>query len=280
MTNKNTFSLGLIICLVVIIYFFLTPIISLKKELKVNQNDIIEKEDFLEKITLGKLLNAKDKVSTLLVGEKKINLQVKSILGLVKNYQVTLIVKENPNIISKKYDIKEVNGVTTINGVIIVNKSYSLPSDYGNGLTTDTLKAFQEMQNAAKEENLNLFIRSGFRSYLDQTIVYDKWVKKDGQEVADTYSARPGYSEHQTGLAMDLNSIDQDFADTKEFAWLNENAYKYGFILRYPQEKEEITGYIYEPWHYRYVGVELSKELYNNGNWLTLEEYFEIDSKY
>ena len=280
MTNKNTFSLGLIICLVVIIYFFLTPIISLKKELKVNQNDIVEKEDFLEKITLGKLLNAKDKVSTLLVGEKKINLQVKSILGLVKNYQVTLIVKENPNIISKKYDIKEVNGVTTINGVIIVNKSYSLPSDYGNGLTTDTLKAFQEMQNAAKEENLNLFIRSGFRSYLDQTIVYDKWVKKDGQEVADTYSARPGYSEHQTGLAMDLNSIDQDFADTKEFAWLNENAYKYGFILRYPQEKEEITGYIYEPWHYRYVGVELSKELYNNGNWLTLEEYFEIDSKY
>jgi len=136
------------------------------------------------------------------------------------------------------------------------------------------------MKQDSKKVGLNLIIQSGFRSYNTQVNVYNKWISLDGKEIADTYSARPGHSEHQTGLALDLNLIDNKFEETPEFAWLNDNCYKYGFILRYPKEKQHITGYIYEPWHYRYVGSELAKKLYNNGNWITLEEYFGIDSKY
>lgn len=180
----------------------------------------------------------------------------------------------------KDYLIITKNGLTTINGIIIVNKTYSLPSNYGNSLTEDTINYFNKMKSDASLENINLFIVSGFRSYETQIKTYDKWVNLDGKEIADTYSARPGYSEHQTGLALDLNSIYSNFSDSEEFKWLNKNAYKYGFILRYPENKENITGYIYEPWHYRYVGIKLAKELYNNSNWITLEEYFGIESVY
>ncbi len=185
-----------------------------------------------------------------------------------------------PKKTKKGYDIIEKDGVTYINGILIANKTYALPKNYGQGLTSETSAAFTKMQTAAKEAGLNIFIKSGFRSYQLQTEVYNNWVKLNGQARADTYSARPGHSEHQSGLAMDINLIEQEFANTEEFKWLQKNAYKYGFILRYPKEKESITGYIYEPWHYRYVGVSLAEELYNNGNWITLEEYLGIDSKY
>ena len=102
----------------------------------------------------------------------------------------------------------------------------------------------------------------------------------DGKENADRYSARAGYSEHQTGLAIDVNTIDMSFDNTSESVWLRENAYKYGFIIRYPKGKEEITGYMYEPWHIRYVGKELSNKLYKDGSYITLEEYYGINSKY
>jgi zinc D-Ala-D-Ala carboxypeptidase len=102
----------------------------------------------------------------------------------------------------------------------------------------------------------------------------------DGQEAADTYSARAGFSEHQTGLVLDLNTVDISFDNTNESNWLRDNSYKYGFIIRYPKGKENITGYTYEPWHIRYVGKNLAKEIYNNGDYLTLEEYFGIDSNY
>ena len=185
-----------------------------------------------------------------------------------------------PKKTKKGYDIIEKDGVTYINGILIANKTYALPKNYGQGLTSETSAAFTKMQTAAKEAGLNIFIKSGFRSYQLQTEVYNNWVKLNGQARADTYSARPGHSEHQSGLAMDVNLIEQEFANTEEFKWLQKNAYKYGFILRYPKEKESITGYIYEPWHYRYVEVSLAEELYNNGNWITLEEYLGIDSKY
>ena len=136
------------------------------------------------------------------------------------------------------------------------------------------------MKNDAKNNNINLYIRSGFRSYNTQVSLYNNYVKRDGKAAADTYSARAGHSEHQTGLAADINSLDQSFINTKEGKWLNDNCYKYGFIIRYPKGKESITGYIYEPWHIRYVGTDISSKLYNNGNWITLEEYLGIDSKY
>jgi LAS superfamily LD-carboxypeptidase LdcB len=99
-----------------------------------------------------------------------------------------------------------------------------------------------------------------------------------GQSTADTFSARPGHSEHQTGLAIDVNSIDDSFAATPESAWLASNAHRYGFIIRYPKGKEHITGYKYESWHIRYLGVDTATAVYNSG--LTLEEYLGIDSKY
>ena len=172
------------------------------------------------------------------------------------------------------------NGVTYIDGVLVVNKTYPLPEDYGNGLTSTTTNAFYEMQAASKLENLNIYLSSGFRSYSTQDRVYNNYVARDGKQMADTYSARPGHSEHQTGLAFDVNQINDTFNDSAEAKWLANNCYKYGFILRYPQGKEDITGYKYESWHFRYVGVDLATKLYNNGDWITLEEYFGITSSY
>ena len=131
-----------------------------------------------------------------------------------------------------------------------------------------------------KSLGLNLWIASGYRSYATQKRLYNNYVSSDGKEAADTYSARPGYSEHQTGLAFDLNSVEESFANTDEGKWVKDNCYRYGLIIRYPKGKESITGYIYEPWHLRYVGVKLATKLYNDGDWITLEEYFGVDSKY
>ena len=117
--------------------------------------------------------------------------------------------------------------------------------------------------------------------------IYNNYVKRDGQKKADTYSARPGHSEHQSGLAIDICSTDKSvpcitsgFNSTQTAKWLSDNAYKYGFILRYPEGKTNETGYKYESWHFRYVGKDLATTLYNGGNWITLESYFGITSKY
>ena len=136
------------------------------------------------------------------------------------------------------------------------------------------------MREAAVKEGLNIWISSGYRSYWDQNYIYNNYVSRDGQAAADRYSARAGHSEHQTGLAFDLNSIDDSFTYTEEGKWTKDHCYNYGLILRYPQGKESITGYMHESWHFRYVGVELATKLYNNGDWITLEEYYGIDSKY
>ena len=172
------------------------------------------------------------------------------------------------------------NGVTYIDGYLIANKTYSLPKSYGDGLTKKTKSAFEEMAAAAKKEKLDIYIVSGFRSYSYQANLYNNYVKRDGAEKADTYSARPGHSEHQSGLAFDLNSVKNSFANTKEAVWLSDNCYKFGFILRYPKGKTGETGYQYEPWHFRYVGVELATILYNGGDWITMEDYFGITSEY
>ncbi len=173
---------------------------------------------------------------------------------------------------------QSVTGLTYIDGILVVNKTYALPSDYNPGVDPDAQAAFDKMQAAAAKEGLNIYISSGFRSYDYQSGLYDRYVKRSGKAEADRYSARPGHSEHQTGLAFDLNSIDMTFADTDECAWVNEHCAEYGFIIRYPQGSESITGYMYEPWHLRYLGTENAKKVYDSG--LTLEEYLGIDSKY
>ena len=172
------------------------------------------------------------------------------------------------------------NGITYIDGYLIANKTYSLPESYGNGLTAEMQSAFRQMAAGAAADGLNIYIVSGFRSYNTQKNLYNRYVSRDGVAAADTYSARPGYSEHQSGLAADFNSVENSFAQTPEAAWLSNNCYKYGLILRYPKGKTNETGYIYEPWHLRYVGTELAEKLYNGGDWITMEDYFGISSEY
>ena len=183
------------------------------------------------------------------------------------------------DVTSKGYKIEVKDGITYVGGLMIANKTYSLPSNYNPGkLTSDTQSAFNEMVAAAKKDNISLDISSGYRSYSTQKGLYDKYVARDKQEGADTYSARPGHSEHQTGYSLDVNMASSKFTGTKEQKWLAAHCAEYGFIIRYPKGKEDITGYQYESWHIRYVGKELAKEITDSG--LCLEEYLGITSKY
>ena len=169
-------------------------------------------------------------------------------------------------------------GLTYVDGILIANKTYALPSDYNPGVDSEAKEAFDRMQADAADEGLNIYISSGFRSYAYQEMLYERYVEKSGKAEADRYSARPGHSEHQTGLAFDLNTIDISFADTQEYVWVKEHCAEYGFIIRYPENKESITGYMYEPWHLRYLGKETAQKVADSG--LTLEEYLGIDSVY
>lgn len=202
-------------------------------------------------------------------------------------YDVTINVKAKVNPPRNNNQISNSDEIKYIDGILIVNKTYSLPSNYNPGkISNETQQAFNEMASKANEDGVNIYIQSGFRSYETQAKLYNNYVKRSGQASADTYSARPGHSEHQTGLAFDVCSkqvsacINSDFDNTIPANWLNDHAYEFGFILRYPEGKDNITGYKYESWHYRYVGKELASKLYNNGNWITLEEHFNITSEY
>lgn len=168
--------------------------------------------------------------------------------------------------------------LTYINGILVVNKTYPVPADYNPGIDPEAQSAFNKMQSDAAALGLNIYISSGFRSYDYQAGLYQRYVNRSGQAEADRYSARPGHSEHQTGLAFDLNSITDEFKDTDEGKWVTENCQDYGFIIRYPADKESVTGYMYEPWHIRYLGVDTAKAVHDSG--LCLEEYLGIDSKY
>ena len=205
----------------------------------------------------------------------------------------TLVVKEKPKVqnnvfsnsdgiftTSKGFKGYTKNGITYIDGYLIANKTYSLPSTYNPGLDSKTLSQANIMFAEAKKEGLNIWLSSGFRSYSTQNTLYNNYVARDGKASADTYSARPGHSEHQTGLAFDVNQINSSFDNSSEAKWLSNNCYKYGFILRYPKGKTNETGYQYESWHFRYVGDDLAKKLYNGGDWITMEAYFGITSKY
>ena len=175
--------------------------------------------------------------------------------------------------------IQSLNGATYVDGILIVNKSYGLSSDFtSNGLNANAAEHFQALCNDAAELGLNIVCSSGYRSYEYQKQLYDGYAAADGILIADTYSARPGHSEHQTGLAIDVNSINDDFIGTPECEWIAQNAHRYGFIIRYPKGKEAYTGFRYEPWHIRYLGEEEATKVYESG--LSLEEYLGIDSYY
>lgn len=198
------------------------------------------------------------------------------------------------DVTSKGFAIETKDGITYVDGYLIVNKTYSLPENYvptntyktvNTANCTDCLDktaidAYNKMKSDASANGLTLWIASGFRSYGYQTALYNGYVKANGKTAADTYSARPGHSEHQSGFAFDLNTVSESFASTKEGIWVNQNCHKYGFIIRYPKGKDSETGYIYEPWHLRYVGEDLATKLFNGGDWITMETYFGITSTY
>ena len=199
------------------------------------------------------------------------------------DYNITYeVVDTNGNItevtrtltVSPYEKIKVINGITYVDGVLIANKKYGLPSNYNPGINSEAYNSLTNMQNDANSLGYNIPLVSGFRSYWDQNYIYNNYVSIYGVEETDTFSARPGTSEHQTGLAFDVGAIDDNYGNTNEGIWLAENSHKYGFIIRYPQGKQHITGYKYEPWHIRYLGVDLATKVYNSG--LTLEEYLGI----
>ena len=263
------------------------PEIDARSEITTTVGDEV---DLLEGVTVSD--NSKEEIKVEIKGEYdydkegeyELEYYAKDSSGNEISKKFKLIVVSDPDNMtfttSKGFKGEVIDGVTYIDGVLIANKTYSLPSDYGNGLNSATQSAFDKMNADAKSLGLSLWIASGYRSYWTQNTLYNNYVASDGKEEADTYSARPGYSEHQTGLAFDLNSVEDSFANTDEGKWVKDNCYRYGLIIRYPKGKESITGYIYEPWHLRYVGVDLATKLYNDGDWITLEEYFGIDSKY
>ena len=185
---------------------------------------------------------------------------------------------------TKKTDLSKGN-------LILTNKFYSLDDSYNSNnmvkvsstysfgydqmLTKDTFNAFLDMWKDAKKEGLALIINSSYRSYDEQEEVYNEYKEERGEEAADKIAARPGFSEHQTGMAIDIQtygSTGKTFESFNEFKWLKENAHKYGFILRYPKGKEYLTGYDYESWHFRYVGKEIAKYVHKNK--ITFDEYY------
>ena len=183
--------------------------------------------------------------------------------------------KDNTEVNKKEPKIEVKDGLTYVDGILIVNKRYSVPKEYNPGVNEEAEKALNSMQQDAKNVGFELPLLSGFRSYQRQTELYNSYVKKHGEEKANTFSAKPGYSEHQTGLAFDIGQLEYSFGNTPSGKWLAENAHKYGFIIRYLKGKEDITGYVYEPWHVRYLGVDIATKVKESG--LSLEEYLGIN---
>ena len=173
---------------------------------------------------------------------------------------------------------------------VLVNKNHALPSDYvpqletlGSGYGSGSLRpeaaqAFRAMADAARKDGVSLRGVSAYRSFQTQRSVYNRYLYYNSQAVVDTFSARPGSSEHQTGLALDINTanVQAHFETTPAYDWLQKHCAEYGFMLRYLQGKEDITGYRFEPWHYRYVGTEIAKTCMERG--ITYEEYLALQS--
>ncbi|NLY45449.1 MAG: SH3 domain-containing protein [Tissierella sp.] len=165
-----------------------------------------------------------------------------------------------------------------VKGILLVNKEYALPMGYDPGEDPEAREYLDKMFAAHFEETGNsLTAYSGYRTYEYQKGLFNRYVEKDGYDNALMYSAKPRHSEHESGLAYDIGGSDQsywleeEFEDTEEGIWLRDNAHRFGFILRYPKGKTHITGYIYEPWHFRYVGIGHATNIYEED--ITLEEY-------
>lgn len=204
-------------------------------------------------------------------------------------HQKTLV---NPKLAVTKFNPKK-HSLTDADSLwVIVNKTHplspisyvpaSLSSVHGGVVSTRMVADLDYMFEAAKKDGINLTIASSYRSYNYQVNLYNNYVATNGQAVTDTFSARPGFSEHQTGLTIDFGSISAPqcnvadcYAETTAGEWLASHALDYGFLLRYPSDKQSVTGYKFEPWHYRYIGHYLADEM-KKQKITTLEEFFGV----
>lgn len=261
-----------------------------------NKEEVVVLKKELKDKQLDELLNHKyDKNITRLVKEKYfIFNKLDDYLKYYKDNKdkgltdVVAIINTNTNndfyTNTKETDVSK-NELMLLNKYNYLTASYN-PDDlevftniyaYGENqsLRKDAYDAFIEMWNSANKDGYKLIVNSSYRSYDEQKKIYDDYSSWYGEEDADKKAARAGYSEHQTGLAVDIQSYcsqNKDFEECEEFTWLTNNAYKYGFILRYPKDKEYLTGYKYESWHYRYVGKKVSKYIHDNN--ITFDEYY------
>lgn len=270
--------------ILVSIFIFNNPFLSITLNGK-NNYEIDVNSNYEDKLYKAKLfnydMNSKVIIDSNLDTSKLGNYKITYTLKFLKTEkQVSRYIKVVDRNIAKEKNIKQaVNiqnelGLTYINGIIVVNKTYSLPSDYAPGIDPTALYYLHMLQADAKAVGIDMPVISAYRSYETQKVLFDSYYAKDGDK-ADTYSARPGHSEHQTGLAFDVGAIDDNYGDTIGGKWLYNNCANYGFIIRYLKGKESITGYKYEPWHIRYVGKEVAMDIMNRG--ITLEEYLNIE---
>lgn len=245
-----------------------------KKKSKKNNSKLDELENINEKITYFK----NDNIDRYINYKK--NNQDLEITQIIKNVNMNLDKipyedaieiedKDNQLVLVNKYNYLGENFIPK--NLENINNQYALNN---MKLVNYAKEAFEKMAKAAKKENLKIVAMSSYRSYSYQVDLYNKYKKKDGQEAADKYSGRPGFSEHQSGLAVDVYNEKTEytnFESTKEFIWMEDHAHEYGFIIRFPKGKENETGYQYESWHYRYVGIEVATYIKNNN--ISLEEY-------
>ena len=256
-----------------------------------NKNEVIDKttnkkEDSEKEKKLKELNNINKKIKYFKMDnlDRYINYKSKN-----PDKEIEQIIKDvNMDLDKEPYeDMKKATNLNSIN--ILVNKHNYLTEDYvpenleninssyalsNMKMVSEAKNAFENLSKDAAKQNLKVIAMSTYRSYEYQVDLYNRYVKTDGKEAADTYSGRPGNSEHQTGLAVDVYNVKEtytNFEKTKEYTWMQDNAYKYGFILRFPKDKENETGYEFESWHYRYVGLKAAKYIKEHN--ISFEEY-------
>ncbi len=198
--------------------------------------------------------------------------------GFYNNVEYTDIKKGKKILINKNLKLNK-NYIP--NNLDKIDNKYFI---YGNNdvrmLKKEAKYYFEKLSKDSIKNNAPIYGQSAYRSYQKQEVLYRKAMQENGKDKADSDTARPGHSEHQTGLAIDVSSTKNgnmlEFEKTKSFIWMKNNSHKYGFILRYPKGKEKIHGYIYEPWHYRYVGIKIAQDMHENHPSLTYDEYYDM----
>ena len=252
-------------------YSCISVITLAENDIKLEYNDELSellKEKYFIKSNINRYLDYKNKNNNLSNEDIIRNVNANIDYNFYTNIKSSDTSKGKLMIVNKYYNLS-----SSYKGDLVETGNYSINSNYK--MDREAFEAYKKLYEGALKNNLHIKIRSAYRSYFDQQYIYNGYVARDGKAESDRYSARAGHSEHQTGLAIDISAASDlwgDFSKTQEFTWMKDNSYKYGFILRYPKDKEYITGYMYEPWHYRYVGVDVAKYIYENN--ITYDEYY------